>query len=137
MTDPVADSVRALLDGHVVLSRGLAEQGHYPAIDILQSISRLMNSVTSREHQLAAQRFRAIYATYRGAEDLINIGALAPGSNRRIDTAISLIDRVNEFLIQQVGQGSDFGETVEELCKITESWDLLLPSDEAGEPTVR
>jgi len=143
MNDPVADSVRSLLDGHVVLSRRLAELGHYPAIDILQSVSRLMNAVASPEHVLAAQKFRAIYATYRGAEDLINIGALAPGANRRIDKAVSLIDRVNEFLIQPLsprgGAGGASGggpgrtgleETVRRLVDITRSWDFLLP--EAG-----
>jgi flagellum-specific ATP synthase len=130
MSDPVADSVRSLLDGHIVLSRSLAEQGHYPAVDILQSVSRLMNVIVSRDHLLAAQRFKAIYATYRGAEDLINIGALAPGSNQRIDTAISLIDRVNEFLVQPTGKRSGFRETVDRLVEITKSWDFLLAEEE-------
>ena len=136
LNDPVADSVRALLDGHVVLSRKLAEMGHYPAVDILQSVSRLMTSVVSREHLLAAQKFRAIYATYQGAEDLINIGALAPGSNRRIDKAVSLIDRARAFLIQPVGRGCPFDETLRRLREITETWDFLLADDEspAGEP---
>ncbi|MGC9453840.1 MAG: FliI/YscN family ATPase [Phycisphaerae bacterium] len=129
LADPVADSVRSLLDGHVVLSRKLAEMGHYPAIDILQSVSRLMSTVVDEEHRLAAQRFRAIYATYLGAEDLINIGALSPGSNQRIDKAVSLIDRVNEFLVQDVGERSDFVETVRRLKDITASWEFLLPTD--------
>jgi flagellum-specific ATP synthase len=128
LNDPVADGVRALLDGHIVLSRRLAELGHYPAVDILQSVSRLMNEVVGRDHLLAAQKFKAIYATYQGAEDLINIGALAPGSNRRIDRAVSLIDRVNEFLIQPIGQRSGFAETLRWLSDITRSWDFLLPS---------
>ncbi|MFP3936908.1 MAG: FliI/YscN family ATPase [Phycisphaerae bacterium] len=129
LADPVADSVRSLLDGHVVLSRKLAEMGHYPAIDILQSVSRLMSVVVDDEHRLAAQRFRAIYATYLGAEDLINIGALSPGSNQRIDKAVSLIDRVNEFLVQDVGERTEFSETVRWLKDITASWDFLLPGD--------
>jgi len=129
MNDPVADCLRSLLDGHVVLSRKLAEMGHYPAVDILQSVSRLMNSVVSREHRLAAQKFRAIYATYLGAEDLIHIGALAKGSNRRIDKAVSLIDRVQEFLIQPVGQKTPFARTREWLADITKSWDFLLPEE--------
>jgi len=129
LTDPIADAARSLLDGHVVLSRKLAELGQYPAVDILQSISRLMPSVVSAEHLLAAQRFRAIYATYQGAEDLINIGALVSGANRRIDKAISLIDRVNEFLIQPTGTAADFAQTVKLLCEITESWDFLLPTE--------
>ena len=131
LNDPVADSVRSLLDGHIVLSRKLAEMGHYPAVDVLQSISRLMPSICTRKHLLAAQRFRGIYATYRGAEDLINIGALAPGSNRRIDTAVSLIDKLNEFLVQPLGQKSSFAESLDRLIDITRSWDFLLPDDEA------
>ncbi len=134
MSDPVADAARSLLDGHVVLSRRLAEQGHYPAVDILQSVSRLMPSVTTGEHQMAAQKFKAIYATYCNAEDLINIGAFSLGSNRRIDKAISLIDRVNDFLIQPIGTHCGLPETLRRLREITESWDFLLP-DEQQEPT--
>ncbi len=130
MSDPVADSVRSLLDGHVVLSRKLAEQGHYPAVDILQSVSRLMDAVVGPEHLLAAQRFKAIYATYQSAEDLINIGALAPGSNRRIDRAISLIDRANEFLVQPIGTRTPYAEMVSWLKEVTASWEFLLPADE-------
>ncbi|HUS92477.1 MAG TPA: FliI/YscN family ATPase [Phycisphaerae bacterium] len=131
MNDPVADAVRSLLDGHVVLSRRLAEMGHYPAVDILQSVSRLMTAVTMPEHRAAAQRFRAIYATYQGAEDLINIGALAPGSNHRIDRAVSLIDRVRDFLVQPLGQRSSFEETVRRMKEITDKWDFLLPEQGA------
>ncbi len=134
MDDPVADTVRSLLDGHIVLSRGLAEQGHYPAVDILQSVSRLMPSIASAEHQLAARRFRAIYATYRGAEDLINIGALAAGSNPRIDKAISLIDRVNEFLVQSGEERTDYRRTLAWLEGITESWDFSV-TDGSENPT--
>ena len=130
MSDPVADSARSLLDGHIVLSRKLAEQGHYPAVDILGSVSRLMDSVTSRAHQAAARKFKAIYATYQNAEDLINIGAFSPGSNHRIDKAVSLIDRVNDFLIQPMGRQSGFGQTVQQLCELTRSWDFLLPDTE-------
>ncbi|MCD4823832.1 MAG: FliI/YscN family ATPase [Phycisphaerae bacterium] len=129
MSDPVADNVRSLLDGHVVLSRKLAEQGHYPAVDILGSISRLMNSVTTPEHQLAARRFKAIYSTYRDAEDLINIGAYAAGSNRRIDLAVELIECVRSFLIQECGEECWPMETVAgRLCEITRQWDFF-PAD--------
>ncbi len=124
MDDPIADSVRSLLDGHIVLARKLAEMGHYPAVDILQSVSRLMTAVASREHQQAAQRLRAIYATYHRAEDLINIGAYAAGSNKRIDKAIALIDSVNEFLIQPTGASSPFDQTVRRLCELTAPWDF-------------
>jgi flagellum-specific ATP synthase len=130
MNEPVADCVRSLLDGHIVLSRRLAELGHYPAVDILQSISRLMDACTTREHCLAARKLRAIYATYQGAEDLINIGAFKRGSNPRIDTAVSLIERVNAFLAQPLGTRSGFTETVERLCAITQSWDDLMPAGE-------
>ena len=126
LTDPVADSARSLLDGHLVLSRKLASRGHYPAVDILQSVSRLMSAVVTAEHRSAAQKLREIYATYADAEDLINIGAFAPGSNRRIDGAIGLIDHINEFLMQPVRQKTSFEETVRQLTVITQSWDQLL-----------
>ena len=126
LADPVADSARSLLDGHVVLSRKLAERGHYPAVDILQSISRLMPAVTTDEHRLAAQKLREIYAIYADAEDLINIGAFSAGSNRRIDGAVALIDRIRDFLVQPVRQRTDFSETVRRMAAIIQSWDDLL-----------
>ncbi len=127
--DPVADSARSLLDGHIVLSRKLAERGHYPAIDILASVSRLMPVVTSEEHKIAAQRLKEIYATYLDAEDLINIGAFSSGSNRRIDGAIALIDRLRNFLVQQVRDRTSFEQTVKQLTEITNVWHELLNGD--------
>ena len=126
MNDPVADSARSLLDGHIVLSRKLAGRGHFPAVDILSSVSRLMPVVASEKHKIAAQRLKEIYATYLDAEDLINIGAFSSGSNRRIDGAITLIDRVRNFLIQRVRDRSDFEETVKQLSEITDVWYELL-----------
>jgi len=126
LTDPVADSARSLLDGHIVLSRKLADRAHYPAVDILQSVSRLMPAVVSKEHVSAARKLKEIYATYVDAEDLINIGAFSPGSNRRIDGAIALIDRINRFLAQPVRQRTDFKETVRQLTAIIQSWEKLL-----------
>ncbi len=126
LTDPVADSARSLLDGHLVLSRKLADRGHYPAVDILGSISRLMPAVATPEHKAAIQKLKEIYATYIDAEDLINIGAFSPGSNRRIDGAIALIDKIKAFLIQPVRQRTSFEETVKQLLTITQSWDDLL-----------
>ena len=126
LTDPVADSARSLLDGHVVLSRKLAERGHYPAVDILQSVSRLMPAVVSKEHLLAAQKLKEIYAIYIDAEDLINIGAFSSGSNRRIDGAVALIDRINNFLIQAIRERTSFEETVKRLTEIIHSWNELL-----------
>ena len=130
MDDPVADSARSLLDGHIVLSRKLAERGHYPAVDVQASISRLMTHVVSRDHRAAAQVFRTAYSTYLGAEDLINIGALAAGSNPRIDRAISLIERINQFLIQPTGQGTPYDETVRRLREIAVAWGFS-PNGEA------
>jgi flagellum-specific ATP synthase len=124
--DPVADSARSLLDGHIVLSRKLAERGHYPAVDILQSISRLMSAVVTKEHREAAQRLREIYSIYTDTEDLISIGAFVPGSNRRIDGAVALIDRVREFLIQPVGERTEFAETVRRLTEMNDMWANLL-----------
>jgi len=128
LTDPVADSARSLMDGHIVLSRKLADRAHYPAVDILGSVSRLMPAVTSKEHKFAAQKLKEIYATYIDAEDLINIGAFSAGSNRRIDGAISLINRINSFLVQPVRERTDFEETIKRLTAITQSWDELLGS---------
>jgi flagellum-specific ATP synthase len=128
LADPVADSARSLLDGHIVLSRKLAERGHYPAVDILQSISRLMPAVTNEQHNIAARKLKEIYAIYIDAEDLLNIGAFSPGNNRRIDGAIALIDRIREFLVQSVRDRTDFTETVRRLTVITQKWDELLGS---------
>jgi flagellum-specific ATP synthase len=126
LNDPVADSARSLLDGHIVLSRKLAQRGHYPAIDVLQSISRLMPLVTSPQHRHAASKLLEIYATYIDAEDLINIGAFSPGSNRRIDRSVALIDKINAFLIQPARQRTNFNETVKSVTAIATSWDTLL-----------
>ncbi|MHC4187210.1 MAG: FliI/YscN family ATPase [Planctomycetota bacterium] len=126
LTDPVADSARSLLDGHIVLARKLADRSHYPAVDILGSISRLMPTVTTNEHKTAALKLKEIYATYIDAEDLINIGAFSPGSNRRIDGAVALIDQINNFLIQPIRDRTDFNETVRRLKEITDTWDGLL-----------
>lgn len=106
--DPIGDAVRSIVDGHIVLSRQLAQKGHFPAIDILQSASRVMKNVTQPEHQKMSQKLRETLATYKEAEDLINIGAYKPGSNARIDKAVRLIDPVNDFLKQHVDDTTDF-----------------------------
>ena len=125
MNDPVADCVRSLLDGHIVLDRKLAEQGHYPAIDILQSVSRLMNSIVDDKHKIAARRFKSIYSTYIEAQDLINIGAYAAGSNPKIDLAIQLIDLVKQFLIQDLGcETFSIENLAGMLFDITKQWDF-------------
>lgn len=112
MDEPIADAARGILDGHIVLSRDLAQLGHYPSIDVLASVSRLMTAVTSEAQREAAKELRAVLATYRKAEDLINIGAYVKGSNDRIDHAINYVDRVNEFLRQGVDEKHSFEETV-------------------------
>ncbi|HPT84191.1 MAG TPA: hypothetical protein PLM25_09880, partial [Limnochordia bacterium] len=115
MNEPVADTVRGILDGHIVLNRALAEKNHYPAIDILASISRLMVEVTTREHQELAAKLRSALAAYTEAEDLINIGAYAHGSNPEIDEAIRLHPGITAFLQQGVDEPSDFSETLARL----------------------
>jgi len=110
MNDPIGDAVRSILDGHVVLSRDLASRGHYPAIDVLESVSRLMPDVTSRPHQDLARRLRRCLAVYRDAEDLINIGAYVEGSNPEIDEAVQQIPAVRAFLQQDLADSTVFDE---------------------------
>ena len=112
MTEPVADAVRSTLDGHVVLSRKLAERNHYPAVDILQSVSRLMVDITSQEQQQMAGKLREATAMYAEAEDLINLGAYASGSNPRIDEAITLREQILAFLRQGITEQSSFADTM-------------------------
>lgn len=115
MTEPVADSVRSILDGHIVLSRALAARNHFPAIDVLGSASRVMRDITSPRHQELAGMARSALASYAEAEDLINIGAYAKGSNPKIDYAISKIDALNEFLRQNFTETSSMQITLEQL----------------------
>ena len=113
MNEPIADTARGILDGHIVLSRKMAHKNHYPAIDILQSISRVMSSIATKEHKQFANKLKNVLATYGEAEDLINIGAYKSGSNKDIDYAISKINAVNGFLMQQVDEKFTFEETIE------------------------
>jgi flagellum-specific ATP synthase len=108
MNEPVADAVRSILDGHVVLSRKLAAANHYPAIDVLASVSRVMPDVVPASHNAAASTVRDILATYKDAEDLVNIGAYVAGSNPRVDHALARIDQVRAFLRQGIHERSDF-----------------------------
>jgi flagellum-specific ATP synthase len=118
MNEPVSDAVRSILDGHIVLSRKLAHQNHYPAIDVLDSVSRLMIDVVPETHADAANRIREILATYRESEDLINIGAYTKGSNSKIDLALEKIDAINAFLRQGINENSAFQKTVTELLQV-------------------
>ena len=117
MNEPVADTARGILDGHIVLSRHLADQGHFPAIDVLPSVSRLMPDLITPEHRQAVMRMREYLATYRNSEDLISIGAYVPGSTPKIDEAIANIDQVNAFLTQYPEESSPWGDTQRELLR--------------------
>lgn len=113
--EPITDTARSILDGHIMLNRKLAHKNHYPAIDVLQSISRVMSSIVDSEHKEAAGKLKNVLATYQEAEDLINIGAYKKGSNSNIDYAIEKIDTVNEFLLQQTHEKFSFEEILEQL----------------------
>ena len=115
MSDPVADQVRSILDGHIVLSRELAERGHYPAVDVLASISRVMIDIVQKEHSQIANKLRETLAVYKDAQDLINIGAYVDGSSAKIDFAKTMVDRINVFLRQDIDEKVTFSQTVEHL----------------------
>ena len=119
--EPITDTARSILDGHIMLSRKLGHKNHYPAIDILQSISRVMSSIATSEHKEYAGKLKNVLATYSEAEDLINIGAYKRGTNREIDYAIQKIDAVNEFLMQKTDEKFDFDEEIELLRKLFEN----------------
>lgn len=118
--EPITDTARSILDGHIMLDRKLGHKNHYPAIDILQSISRCMAQIADREHKQAAGRLKNVLATYNEAEDLINIGAYKSGSNPSIDYAISKIDAVNAFLCQETEEKFTFEDSVAMLQKLFE-----------------
>ncbi|MCQ2080711.1 MAG: flagellar protein export ATPase FliI [Lachnospiraceae bacterium] len=110
--EPITDTARSILDGHIMLNRKLAHKNHYPAIDVLQSISRCMSQIAAKEHKAAAGKLKNVLATYNEAEDLINIGAYKSGSNPDIDNAIQKIGSVNDFLLQSTEDKFSFEETV-------------------------
>lgn len=118
--EPITDTARSILDGHIMLTRKLANMNHYPAIDVLQSISRCMSMITTKEHKLAAGKLKNVMATYNEAEDLINIGAYKKGSNPNIDNAIAKINKVNDFLLQETDERFGFEETIEMLENLFE-----------------
>ena len=118
MNEPVGDAVRSILDGHIVLSRQLASANQYPAIDVLSSVSRVMPDVVDQNQYSAASALRDVLATYRDAEDLINIGAYIPGSNPRVDLAISKIEAIRHFLRQGIYEASDYDDTVRQLLSV-------------------
>ena len=116
--EPISDTARSILDGHIMLSRELAHKNHYPAVDVLQSVSRVMKEVTSKEHAKAAGKIRTLLAAYKKNEDLINIGAYVSGADPVTDQAIRFMPQINEFLQQQVDEKTTYETTVETLLKL-------------------
>ena len=118
--EPVSDTARSILDGHIMLSRSLAHKNHYPAIDVLQSISRVMNNVVSKEHKEAAGKIRALLASYAKNEDLINIGAYQRGADPLTDKAIAIMDKIEGYLIQSTDEKTNYETSVENLIKLAQ-----------------
>ncbi|MDX3773748.1 flagellar protein export ATPase FliI [Chromatiaceae bacterium AAb-1] len=118
LQDPIADASRAILDGHIVLSRHLADAGHFPAVDIEKSISRVMPAVTSAEHQQLARQIKQLYASYQQSKDLIAIGAYVRGSDPQLDIAISLMPRINQFLQQGMHDIVPYDDSLQELTQL-------------------
>jgi len=122
--DPIADAARAILDGHIVLSRSLAEAGHYPAIDVEQSASRVMHNVVTREHFALARRFRAIYSKYEKSRDLVQIGAYAQGSDPALDEAIALHEGMAQFLQQDMQEAAPMDGLLGLMARVTAADDV-------------
>ena len=118
LQEPITDAVRSILDGHIVLSRQLAAENHYPSIDVLESISRLMTELATPGHKHAAGLLREVLATYASARDLVNIGAYAAGSNPAIDFALAMMPRVREYLRQDATESTDYAAAVEVLQRM-------------------
>jgi flagellum-specific ATP synthase len=119
--EPIADALRAVLDGHINLTRDLATQNHYPAIDILSSISRVMDDIINSEQRRYANQLKETLAIYRKAEDLINIGAYVAGSNPKIDYAIEMIEKINHYLKQDIDETTPFDDSISQLAQLFES----------------
>lgn len=119
--EPICDAVRSILDGHVILSRNLGAMGHYPAIDVLQSVSRLASKLASGDQKQAAQKIREAMATYQRAEDLINLGAYASGSNPKLDSAIKTRSQLIDFLKQDSSKAADFEETLTKMNELAQA----------------
>ena len=126
--EPITDTARSILDGHIVLSRDLAQKNHYPAIDVLASISRCMSSIVTKEHKASAGKLRNVLATYNDSEDLINIGAYKMGSNKNIDYAIAKHDDVESFLMQDTMEKVDLEDSIARLEGIFESRSMEAPA---------
>jgi len=120
LDEPISDAARSILDGHIVLSRSLATKGHYPAIDVLESVSRLKNDITSDEQKHYAQKILETLAIYRDNEDLISIGAYQEGSNPKVDNAINNIEEINDYLRQDIYESIDFKSNLEHLQELAD-----------------
>ena len=120
INEPISDMVRSILDGHIMLSRALVSRSHYPAVDVLQSLSRLMVDVVDTNQTRNAAKLRELIAVYRDSEDLINIGAYQKGSNKKIDRSIEMMEPINRYLRQDLGEFADFGETLGALKQLAE-----------------
>ncbi|MBN2417962.1 MAG: flagellum-specific ATP synthase FliI, partial [Deltaproteobacteria bacterium] len=118
MNEPIADAVRSIVDGHIVLDRSLASKGHYPAVNVLSSISRLMADVVPQDHLDISYKFRRILSDYAKIEDLVNLGAYERGNNRNTDLALQIIDSLNNFLRQDILEGSTMEAAVAEMTKL-------------------
>ena len=124
ITDPIVDTVRGITDGHIFLSRKVAEANHYPAIDVLGSISRLMSSIASNEHKQAAAKMRTLMSLYRENKDLIDVGMYVPGSNPRLDVAIQMMPKINAFLQQRTDEAVNMQNTIDTLVNMMADVDI-------------
>ena len=129
VNEPIADALRSILDGHIQLTRELAMQNHYPAIDVLGSISRVMDDIVDDQHRQNAYRLKQVLATYRKAEDLINIGAYVSGSNPKIDYAIEMFEKINSYLRQDIEETFAFQDSVDQM-------DLLFQEGTTKQPEI-
>ena len=132
--EPISDAVRGLLDGHTWLSRSLATRGHYPAIDVLESISRLMPEVTDAEHREAVTAIRVLMAVYHENEDLISVGAYRQGSNKTLDVAIAMRDEINSFLRQPVEKRGTLEEARQGLMKLFKQYRIHMEAAKTNQP---
>ncbi|MQF82447.1 MAG: FliI/YscN family ATPase [SAR202 cluster bacterium] len=133
LDDPIADASRAILDGHIVLSRDLATRGHYPPVDVLNSVSRAMKDVVSESHWERSMEIRMLMSAYNDAEDLVNIGAYVPGSNSRVDRALQYVEPINNYLQQGIEDRGAIGHHVQRLMGLLEVQETAPPENVVGE----
>jgi flagellum-specific ATP synthase len=125
MDEPIADAVRSISDGHVILSRELAARNHYPAIDVLSSVSRVMGKVTSKEHRIVASHLRDLMAAYRESEDLINVGAYVKGTNPKVDKAIAVYEDIIGLLRQDASESSSIDDLFDRMVELARKAERL------------